>query len=189
MAKIWNSGRTKKTQTEATPVQDTIVETKTETKVQAEPAADISVILKSLQKQIADQQAKIDKLEKWDENPFKSAKERYEWELHFSYKTWGWVPVLSYVSKKKNPARDLTFKNLHWEYESNHLLELSLANDTKIDVEVTEFNTSVERSPKMAALDQKGNVIDTDTKLSKVESFTFQDPEFGTIVVLPTAIN
>lgn len=41
----------------------------------------------------------------------------------------------------------------------------------------------------MAALDQKGNVIDTDTKLSKVESFTFQDPEFGTIVVLPTAIN
>ena len=87
MAKMWNPNRVKKTQTEATPVQDTIVETKTETKVQAEPAADISVILKSLQKQIADQQAKIDKLEKWDANPFKSAKERYEWELHFSYKT------------------------------------------------------------------------------------------------------
>lgn len=41
----------------------------------------------------------------------------------------------------------------------------------------------------MAALDQKGNLIDTDTKLSKVESFTFDTPDYGQITVLSSAIN
>ena len=58
-----------------------------------------------------------------------------------------------------------------------------------MDVEVTEFNTSVERSPKQTALDPKGQIIDTDTKLTKLESYTFEDPTYGEIKVLPYAIN
>ena len=81
------------------------------------------------------------------------------------------------------------FKNVYGEMESNHLVELHLADDTTVDVEVNEFNQSVQRSEKITAKDHRSDIIDTDTKLPKVEYFVFDTPEYGEIKVLPYAIN
>lgn len=187
---MWNPNRTKKKEptTVENTVEDTatqVEETKVVTKSQQEPAIDIA----SLYKLVEDQGKLIAQLQKGEDAEKRDPKEKYQGELHFSYKLRGGIPVLGYKSKKKILTRDWSFKNTHWEYESNHLLELQLADWQTMDVEVTEFNTSVERSPKQTALDQKGQIIDTDTKLTKLESYTFEDPTYGTIKVLPYAIN
>ena len=101
---------------------------------------------------------RLDRLEKENaelketkENPFTKAKKKYEWPRHYSYKIWAWVPVLGYVSKRKDPSKDLAYKNQFWELQSNHYLVLSLANWKTEEVEVNEFNSSCVRSEKLPA--------------------------------------
>jgi len=115
------------------------------------------------------------------EGTFKNAKKRYEWPRAYNYKTWGWVPVLSYVSEKKDPSRDYLYKNQYWEFTSNHLLNLSLANEKKVKVNVTEFNKSYERSEKMTA-----EVI---SDWQNTTWYRFSNEEFGQFTVKPNMIN
>jgi len=90
-------------------------------------------------------------LKEKSENMFTKAKKKYEGPRHYSYKLWSNVPVLSYISIKKDGAKDLLFKNQYGEYVSNHLLELTLADGKTIKVDVNEFNNSYQRSDKMPA--------------------------------------
>lgn len=106
----------------------------------------------------------------------------------FSYKMrWG-IPVLSYVSKRKDPSKDFVFKNQFWQYDdTNHILVLSLADWTTQEVQITEFNRDFTRSEKMTALDQHWEFITNDS-LKLVKTFTFTDL-WMTFTLLPNAIN
>ena len=81
----------------------------------------------------------------------KKAKKKYEWPRNYSYKMWSWIPVLGYVSKRKDSSKDLAYKNQFWELQSNHYLVLSLANWKTEEAEVNEFNSSCVRSEKLPA--------------------------------------
>jgi len=99
------------------------------------------------------------------------------------------VPILSYVSKKKDPSRDFIFKNNHNVWESNHYVVAQLADGEEVEIEQGVFSNSFTRSDKLPAKDQNGNSIDTDSKLSKLETLTFDHSEYGEITVLYSAIN
>jgi len=169
--------------------ENTAPQTKTKASSNDDALSKIMSRIDQLEEANRQKDAIIKDLQKWEKNTFQAAKEKYQGVLTFSYKMRGWVPVLSYTSKRKNPSKDLMFKNVYGEMESNHLVELHLADDTTVDVEVNEFNQSVQRSEKITAKDHRGDIIDTDTKLPKVEYFVFDTPEYGEIKVLPYAIN
>jgi hypothetical protein len=95
---------------------------------------------------------------------------------------WAGVPVLSYISKKKDPSKDFVFKNSFGWFESNQILELTLANWTSIDVDVIEFNKHFQKSEKLPAKDHNWNPIMNDN-LKYTKSFTFDvDGEIFTVL-------
>lgn len=106
---------------------------------------------------------------------------------NFSYKLRGNIPVLSYVSKRKDPSKDLMFKNQYWQFESNHLLVLSLADWTEVEVDVIEANRDFGRSEKMVAKNQYDELI-TNSNLNITKEFRFTD-NWMTFTVLPNCIN
>ena len=106
----------------------------------------------------------------------------------FKYKMrWG-VPVISWTTKKIDNAKDLVFKNKFWQFESNHLLALQLADGTSIDVEVNEFGVHHMKSEYMVAKDQNGGLIYNET-LPLATSFTFDTPDYGTFTLAKEFIN
>lgn len=139
---------------------------------------ELSKILKRLEKlELENQELKADR-----ENMFTKAKEKYEWPRKYSYKQWWGIPVLSYESYRKDPSKDLSFKNNFWHYESNHYLKLNLANGETVNVEVTEFNRDYSRSEYYDAemrTDNRGNIL----------WYVFEDDTYGVMVVAPNAIN
>lgn len=97
-------------------------------------------------------QSQINELQKWTSNQFEDAKKHYDWPRMFSYKIWGWLPVLSYETFKKDATKWLTFVNW-WRLESNHWLRLKLYDfDTREiveqEAECTHFNREFLRSEK-----------------------------------------
>ena len=119
----------------------------TPTKINTPESGDLSAILARLER-LEKENAE---LKETKENPFTKAKKIYEWPRHYSYKMWAGVPVLGYTSKRKDPSKDLAFKNQFWELQSNHYLVLQLANWETEEVEVNEFNASFARSDKLPA--------------------------------------
>ena len=133
--------------------------------------------------------ARLDKLEKendelrnWQMNVFTKGKEIYEWPRSYSYKMWGWVPVLWFTSFKKDPTKDLVYKTQFWQWESNHYLKLYLADWKEADVEVNEFNRDYTNSEKMVAEKR------TDNKWN-LEGYAFNVEPYGEIIVKHYAIN
>lgn len=148
--------------------------------VEAKPVnqPDLSNVLERLERLEQENQ----ELKAAKENQFIKAKERYEWPRKYSYKLWGWIPVLSYESYRKDPSKDLTFKNNFWHYESNHYLKLSLANGETVNAEVTEFNRDYTRSDYNDAelrTDNKGNIL----------WYVFNDTTYWELLVSLSAIN
>lgn len=76
----------------------------------------------------------------------------------------------------------MVFKNQFGQWESNHYLELSLADGSKVDVEVNEFNRDYTLSDKIIAeprTDNKGNLL----------GYAFNSDEYGEFIVAPNIIN
>jgi hypothetical protein len=67
------------------------------------------------------------------------------------------------VSKRKDPSKELVFKNQFNNYESNHVLVLSLANGETAEVEVNEFNKHYMSSDKIVAKDMNDEFIYNET--------------------------
>ena len=135
---------------------------------------------------------RLDKLEKenaelkWEDQSA-DKKARYLWPRLFSYKMWTWIPVLTYVSKKKDSKRWFTYRNANDVYVNNQDLVLELADWSKEQVDVNEFGDSFERSDKMEALDENGNTI---MLWMSPLSYTFKDVEwYCDITVLSNSIN
>ena len=114
-------------------------------------------------------------------NIFKTAKEKYEWPRAYSYKTWGWIPVLWFTSFKKDTTKDLIYKNEKNAWVSNHYLKLSLADGSTASVEVTDFNNNFGKSEKIQC-----EVI---WDIKNPTSFKFKDDTYGEFIVNRDSIN
>lgn len=123
-----------------------------------------------------------EELKSWQMNVFTEGKKFYEWPRKFSYKMWGWVPVLSYKSFKKDPTKELVYKNQFNAWISNHYLRLELANKKTVEVEVNEFNRDYTLSEKMyaeKATDNRGNVL----------GYEFKTEDWGEFIVATNLLN
>jgi len=106
-----------------------------------------------------------------------------------SFKMRGGKPVLSWMTKKKDPTKDLVFKNNFGTYESNHYLELNLlGNEETVEVEVNEFGIHHVKSDKLEVRDQNGELISNES-LPLARTFTFDTEEFGTFTIALPYIN
>lgn len=115
-------------------------------------------------------------------NVFVDWKKFYEWPRKFSYKLWWWRPVLSYKSFKKDPTKDLVYKDKFWQRTSNHYLKLQLLWDEEVEVEVNEFNKYYVNSEKMFAekcTDNRWHLL----------WYEFDTEEFGKFIVAENIIN
>jgi len=119
------------------------------------------------------------------ENAFKKGKERYKWPRHYSFKLWGGKPVLDYTSEKKDPTRDLVYKNQYGEFTENQLLNLTLLKEEwkteSKKVLVTAFNDWFNRSDKMEAK--------IESNWDEVISYTFDTKEFWKFTIQPKVVN
>jgi len=145
---------------------------------------DLSKVLERLERLEKENEA----LKKSKENSFSKAKERLQWPRTFSYKIWWGVPVLSFDTFRKDPTKDLLFKNQFWAFESNHYLKVKLQNNETVEVEVNEFNRSHTKSDKLEARNQYGELIDLEN-LKLAKTFTFDTYDHGTFTVALGAIN
>ena len=126
------------------------------------------------------------------ENMIKKWKERVSWQIKASYKMWGWVPVLSYITYKKDTTKPLLYKNSNGEYISNHYLELSCADWKKYKVEVNEFWAWFTRSEKQEVYDERGQAIMLEKwKLvwGEPSLYMFKTKDYWDIFILPNLIN
>lgn len=127
-------------------------------------------------------EAENEELKKGQMNVFTEWKKFYEWPRKFCYKMWGWVPVLSYKSFRKDLTKDLVYQNQYGAWVSNHYLKLTLANDKSVEVEVNEFNKHYTLSEKMfaeKATDNRGNVL----------GYEFDTEEWWKIIVATNMLN
>ena len=122
------------------------METKPE---QATPNLDLTSILERIDSLEAENQ-KL-KAQVNPENKFSKSKEKYQWPWNYSFKLWWEVPVLSYKSVKKDKTKDFTYKNHLGVLVNNHFLELSLADESKIEVDMLEFWLNCWQSEKLPA--------------------------------------
>lgn len=141
-------------------------------------------------------QAKVDKLESKDEPAGITKKERYNWPLTFSYKTWDWIPVLSYKSVKKDSARPLRYKLPNGEHVDNHYVELQLADGkTTKQILAYDFWMHVTLSEQQTAWIMTKDWYEIpvmETKHSwqvEPEYYIFNTEEYGKINVYPNCIN
>jgi len=193
MAKIqnWN----KKPQTKVAAIENEITPTANEPVEQVKPQKTTNEIsLNDIMAEIEALKAENKKLQKV--NQFKEAKKINDDPKQFSYKIRGWLPVLSYTSKRKDITKDWTFKNQFGTIESNHLLVLNLADGSTTEVEITDFNANFTRSEKEEAkvVDGDGMIVKDFSKLINyggVEntSYVFDHPTYWEITVLYSAIN
>lgn len=157
------------------PAEEIKTEAKQEPNVATDAMSEILDRLDKLEKENAE-------LKKGQMNVFTQWKEKYDWPRAFCYKMWWWVPVLSYKPFKKDPTKDLVYKDQFWQWSSNHYLKLHLADDNEVDVEVNEFNKNRTLSDKIIAekrTDNKGNLL----------GFAFPTEEWWEIIVEPNMIN
>lgn len=129
--------------------QDNIENTEESTPVQSEKP--MSDEMKAILERLERLERENNELREGKMNVFVSWREVYDWPREYSYKLWWGIPVLSYKSFKKDPTKDLMFKDQFWQWKSNHYLKLTLANEKEVEVEVNEFNRDYERSEKMRA--------------------------------------
>lgn len=124
------------------------------------------------------------------DKPVTNSREPYTWPRKYSYKMRGWVPVLSYVSKRKDNTKDFLYKRGN-EYINNHMLVLTLAERDKhwdykqVEVDVLDFNrdyTLLHEDNRLEAKeerDSQGNLV----------GYTFVTEDYGTFTVSPSVLN
>lgn len=124
-------------------------------------------------------------LRKKNEPSVKSEKETYKWPKLFNYKMWDWIPVLDYESTKLDTARPLVVRGQNGEYQSNHILRLTLADWNVQNVDVNEFNAYFERSEK---LEPKRIDRENDEEWTII-GYVFEHPRYWEFTVTPKMIN
>lgn len=90
------------------------------------------------------------------------------------------MPILSYVSRKKDASKDYTYKNHKGEYINNQMVQLTLANGETPEIEVLDL-ANCENSPKQRCA--------VTVKASGEKVYVFSHPEFGEFEVLSNVIN
>lgn len=91
---------------------------------------------------LAELMAKVQNIESkmWNTaEDVKKAKEQYQWPLKASLKMWWDDIVVSYRSKKKDPAYELMYKNWKNEWVDNHFIEMTFLNWKKSEVSNFHF--------------------------------------------------
>lgn len=155
--------------------------------VKTEPVAnpaDISAIMEEL-KQL---RKETEELKKWKWDSFKKWKEKLQWPRDFRFKMWGWVPIISMESFKKDPTKDLIYKNQNGILTSNHYVRIKLVDDKEHEVEVIDFGRDVTLSEFMNARNQYWEIIDLDNQ-KMTQTFTFDTKERWSFTILPSLIN
>lgn len=99
----------------------------------------------------------------------------------YKYKLWGWVPVLSAKSKKKDTTKPYMYFTAKWEQITNQLVSLSLADGSEVDADVNEFGQFHESSELQVAT--------VKTIPNGEKSYIFNTAEYGEIEVLSSVIN
>ena len=135
-----------------------------------ENTSDLSAVIDRLNKLEQENKALKDSMV----HPNQKWQERNADPKQFKYKMRGGVPVISWETKRLDPSKDLVFKNKFGQYESNHMLALSLLDWTIVDVEVNEFGIHHNKSDYKVAKDQNGWFI-YDATLAMVKTLTFED--------------
>lgn len=116
----------------------------------------------------------------------KDPKKKYEWKRAYSFKKWWGMPVIKYVSYRKDPTMDFVDKNpITGKYVENQGLKVTCINKDKeeevFDVLAIEFGKNHGMSDKIKCEVLKdGNVV---------TGYKFNDEHFGEFVVLPEFIN
>jgi len=156
----------------------------TENKVEntEKPTEWMSEAMKAILERLERLEKENEELKKGDINVVLDWRKIYDWPRAYSYKLWWGVPVLSYKSFKKDPTKDLIFKDQFNQYKSNHYLKLTLADWNEVEVEVNEFNRDYERSDKMLAekcTDNRWNLL----------WYEFDTPQWWKIIVSENMIN
>ena len=163
-------------------VEEWVVETTQTTEVKEDGLKAILDRLDRLERENDELKRDNEEIKKGKMNVFVSWREVYSWPREYSYKLWWGVPVLSYKSFKKDPTKDLMYKDKFGQWTSNHYLKLTLANEKEVDVEVNEFNRDFERSEKMLAekcTDNRWNLL----------GYEFDTNDWWKIIVAENMIN
>lgn len=122
------------------------------------------------------------RLKDWDAASIaRNKKEIYKWPRHYAFSMWGWVPVISWTTKKMDNTKDLVFKNNHWVYESNHALVLVLADGSTTEVEVNLFNRDRQKTEPMPCSVVTNEAWET--------VYVFNTPDYGKISLLLPYLN
>ena len=111
------------------PQTEVLEEAKNEPTVANDAMSEILDRLEKLEKE-------NEELKKGQMNVFTQWKERYSWPRAYCYKLWWGVPVLWYESFRKDPTKDLVYKDQFWQWKSNHFLRIKLADGSEEEVEV-----------------------------------------------------
>lgn len=112
---------------------------------------------------------------------------KYEWPRGYRFKIFDWMPVLNYVSKKRDNRRSLVYTQHGMTVEDNHILELTLWDsvnnkETKQDVVLIEFEYET-------SVDHFADVEKT-IKNGKEETwYIFKTDDFWTFKVAEKIIN
>jgi hypothetical protein len=183
-SKEWRALRAQQETQEVANTTEEIVVKSTEPKKAEKSDSNLQAILERLE--ALEQENK--ELKSNTATKLKDAKKVNNDPKKFSYKLRGWVPVISYVSKRQDPTKDLVYKNQFWQYDSNHILVLSLADWTTAEVDVIEFWKNYEISEKVEAYDHHNELINNQS-LPLVKAYTFKTKEHWTFTVLPNSIN
>lgn len=153
-----------------------------ETLPQTQPIGNDSVV-QALLEQVKMLTQEVNKI-KSSENKaqmFIDAKKINDDPKQFRYKIWGWIPVLSSKSKKKDITKPYMYFTPKWEQIVNQLVTLSLADWTEVDADVNEFGQFHESSTLQVA------TIKTAPNGDK--SYIFNTTEYWEIEVLSSVIN
>lgn len=157
------------------PQTEVVEEAKNEPTVANDAMSEILDRLEKLEKE-------NEELKKGQMNVFTQWKERYSWPRAYCYKLWWGVPVLWYESFRKDPTKDLVYKDQFWQWKSNHFLRIKLADGSEEEVEVNDFNKFRTLSDKIIAekrTDNKWNLL----------WFAFDTEQYWEIIVEPNMIN
>lgn len=100
------------------------------------------------------------------DNKPRDPKKKYEWPNSYSYKMWNDIAICDYSSKKKDPARDLTYVNPKGDVVDNQILVLKLADWTNVETFMTEFHKWYTKSEQVFPVSER--TVDWDKK------FTFE---------------
>lgn len=180
MAKLWQWSfweRMKAIKEAKTPIIDNNINPTPTVEIKETKTDDpMKLILEKLERQEAELKALKNQR---PQISMKDAREKYAWPRHYAFSLRGGVPVVAWESFRKDSTKDFEFKNIYWQYETNHYMKLKLANGE--EVEVTNYNFLRDRQKS----DPMPCKVTTDEKWNT--TYEFDTESYGKVTVLSTS--